>query len=36
MVCSPFHGTPGELNVSAARYAAGLRIPSAEWGAWVL
>jgi hypothetical protein len=25
-----------ELRVSAARYSAGLRIPSAEWGARVL
>jgi len=26
----------GELRVTSARYSAGLRIPSAEWGAWVL
>jgi hypothetical protein len=25
-----------ELRVTSARYSAGLRIPSAEWGAWVL
>ena len=25
-----------ELRVASARYSAGLRIPSAEWGAWVL
>ena len=36
MEWSRFHCSLRELDCSSARYAAGLRMPSAEWGARVL